>query len=151
MLRDVAQGIADYINEDSVLRERGLVTVIVEDKTDLYFEVANAIGQLGVCVTVAVTGFRVVDRSPVLEGTLQLQISCYEHPALNREDLSTPTAQFVAERLSEILHYHRFPFLRGQIIFKDFSREDAEDANIVRGNYEVHTKLGYENEYFAAQ
>lgn len=151
MLRDIAQGIADYITKDEVLRERGLVSVVVEDKADYGFEIATAISQLGVCVTVAITGFRVVANSPVLEGTLQVQISCYEHPALNRADLSCQTAQFVNERLARILHYHRFPFLRGQFILKDFSRDDVDDANITRGNYEVHTRLGFEDAFFAAQ
>ena len=148
MLRDIAQGIADYIAQDEVLRDGGNVSVVVEDKADYAFEIQSAISQMGVCVTIAVVGFQVTSQSPLLSGTLQIQVSCYEHPSLNREDLSTPTAQFVAERLSSILHYHRFPFLRGQFILKDFSREDAEEANVVRMNFDVHTNLGFENRQF---
>lgn len=142
-LRDVAQGLADCIANDRVLHDDGNVTVVVEDKGNFQFQIEEALGQTGVCVTIAVTGFRRVERSPILQGTLELQISCFEHPALNRDDESVLTAQGVAERLVELLHYRRFPFLANQMIFKDFRREDLDEANIVRCNFEANTLLGY--------
>lgn len=148
MLRECAEGIKEFIEKDPVLRDFGHLTVIVEDKASVSFELANALGQLGVAVMISVTGFDRVDRSPIIQGNLQIQISCYEHPELNRDDDSTMTAQGVSERLATILHYTRFPFFVGQMIFKNFSRDDTDDANIVRGNYEVNTKLGFEDEYF---
>ena len=151
MLRDVAQGLADFIMEDKVLHDRGHVTVVVEDKADVGFEVVQAISQLGVCVLVAVTDFRRVDRSPVIQGTIQFQISCYEHPALNRDDPSTLTAQGVMERLVEILHYRRFPFIANQMLFQSFSRDDTDEANVIRGNFEANTLMGYEDKWLAAR
>lgn len=143
MLRDIAEGIARYIRDDHVLHDDGHVTVVVEDKADVGFEIQQALGRLGVCVLVAITGFRRVDGSPVLQGTVEIQVSFYEHPSLNRDDLSVLTAQGACERVANILHYHHFPFLVGQMIFKDFQRDDVEEANIVRANFEVNTHLGY--------
>lgn len=151
MLRDIAQGIADYIAEDEVLHNEGNITVVVEDKADIGTAIATAIGQLGVCVMVAITGLRRKDTSPLLQGDVQIQVSCYEHPSLNRDDLSTMTAQGVTERIAKILNYKKFPFLVGQMLFRDFSRDDVDEANIVRSNYEVHTRLGFEDEYFGEQ
>lgn len=148
MLRDIAQALADFISADEVLHDDGNVTVVVEDKADVGMEIANAIGQVGVCVLVAVTGFRKKDGAVPLQGDVQFQISCYEHPTLNRDDLSTLTAQGVTERIAAILNYRRFPFLIGQMLFKDFNREDVDEANICRSSYEVHTRLGYEDAYF---
>lgn len=151
MLRDIAQGIADYIADDEILHNKGNITVVVEDKADIGTAIATAIGQLGVCVMVAVTGFRRKNTSPLLQGDVQIQVSCYEHPSLNRDDLSTMTAQGVTERIAKILNYKRFPFLVGQMLFRDFSRDDVDEANIVRSNYEVHTRLGFEDGYFGEQ
>ena len=142
-LRDVAQGIADYLADDEVLHDGGNVTVVVEDKAVAAFEIAQAIAQTGVCVLVAVTDFRRVQNSPLLQGTLSLQITCYENPELNRGDLSTLTAQGAMERIVEILHYARFPFLANQVLFSDFSRDDVREANVLRGNFTVNTVLGY--------
>lgn len=151
-LRDIAEGIAEFIAEDKALHDNGHVSVVVEDKGDYYYQISEALGQLGVCVTVAITGFRRVDRSPVrMQGTLEVLISCYEHPTLNRDDPSVLTAQGVMEHLSRILHYKRFPFLANQFIFKDFRRDDVEEANIVRGDFEVNTLLGYEDEWAKAR
>ena len=151
MLRDIAQGIADYIADDEILHNEGNITVVVEDKADIGTAIATAIGQLGVCVMVAVTGFRRKDTSPLLQGDVQIQVSCYEHPSLNRDDLSTMTAQGVTERIAKILNYKRFPFLVGQMLFRDFSRDDVDEANIVRSNYEVNTRLGFEDGFFGEQ
>lgn len=150
MLRDIAQGIADFIAQDSVLHEDGNVTVVVEDKADVGMSIANAIAQLGVCVLIAVTGFRKKDGAVPLHGEIQLQISCFEHPTLNRDDLSTMTAQAVTERIAKILNYRKFPFLVGQMLFKDFTRDDVDEANVYRSSYEVHTRLGYEDSCFGA-
>ena len=147
--RDIAEGIAEAIMEDEVLHNDGNVSVIVEDKGDYWYQISEALGQMGVCVTIAVMSFRRVDRSPVLQGTLELQISCYEHPSLNRNDPNTLTAQGVMERLAKILHYRRFPFLANQLIFKDFRREDLDEANIVRGDFEANTLIGYEDAWAA--
>lgn len=143
-LRDIAEGIAEFIAEDELLHDNGHVSVVVEDKGDYNYQLQEALGQLGVCVTVAVASFRKVDRSPILQGTLELQISCYEHPSLNRDDPSTLTAQGVMERLASILHYHKFPFIANQLIFKEFRRDDVDEANIVRGDFEANTLIGYE-------
>ena len=151
MLRDVAQGIADFIAEDKVLHERSHVTVVVEDKADYNFEISQAIASVGVCVTIAVTDFRRVERSPLLQGTLKFEISCYEHPTLNRDDPSTLTAQGVMERLVRILHYRRFPFIANQMLFQSFRRDDRDEANIVRGDFEANTLLGYEEAYFESK
>lgn len=141
-LRDIATRIAAIIGEDPVMTDSGNLSVVVEDKGDYAFKIAQALGSLGVCVTVAVTGFRRVDRSPVLEGTVDLEISTYENPALNRADESYMTAQKAMERISEILHYAMIDGLEHPVIFKDFRREDVDDANIVRGSFETHAKLG---------
>ena len=143
-LRDIAEGIAEAIREDKILHDDGNVSVVVEDKGDFNYQISEALGQMGVCVTVAVASYRNVNQSPLLQGTIEFQISCYEHPTLNRDDLSTLTAQGVAERIAKILHYRRFPFLANQLIFKDFRREDVDEANIVRATFEVNTQLGFE-------
>ena len=143
--RDIAEGIAEAIREDEVLHDDGNVSVVVEDKGDYNYQISEALARMGVCVTVAVVAFRRVERSPVLQGTLELEVSCYEHPSLNRDDPSTMTAQGVMERLAKVLHYRRFPFLANQLIFKDFRREDVDEANIARGSFEANTLLGYEN------
>lgn len=148
MLREVAEGIAKFIEEDQVLHDDGHVTVVVEDKANVAAELEIALGQLGVCVLIAVTGF---DRKPNCfqpQGRLRLEISCHESPELNRDDPSVLTAQGVAERLVKILHYHEFPFVIGQMLFQNFTRDDVDEANIVTGNYEVETALGYEDAYF---
>lgn len=150
MLRQIAEGIADFIRADEYLSECGNISVVVEDKAAVGFEVARALGGVGVLVLISVTGFRRYDRAQVLAGDIEFQISCFEHPELNRAGLDTPTAQGVAEYLAKILHYHRFPFLVGQFIFKDAGRDDVEEANIVRSNYTVHTQLGYEDNYFSS-
>lgn len=141
MLRRIAEGIADYIARDDVLHADGHVSVVVEDKGDYGYQIAEALGSLGVCVTIAVTSFSNVPNSPLPQGRLELQISCYEHPTLNRDDTSVLTAQGVMERLIAILHYKRFPFLPNQLIFKDFRREDSDEANIARGNFETNVRL----------
>ena len=141
--RRIAEGIAKFIAEDEILHDNGHVSVVVEDKGDFSFQILEAIGSLGVCVTIAVTGFRRVDRSPIPQGTLEFEISCYEHPTLNRDDPSTLTAQGVMERLVGILHYRRFDFMPNQLIFKDFRRDDTDEANVVRGNFETNTLLAF--------
>lgn len=144
MLRDVAEGIAEYVRKDAVLSGVRGFTVVVEDKADFGNEISLAIGRLGVCVTIAVTGFVRVQQSPIPQGVVRFQISCWENPTLNREDLSDMTAQAVAERLVAILHWHKFPFTVGQFLFVDFERDDVPEANVVRMNFEVNTVLGYE-------
>lgn len=143
-LREIAEGIAAAIEADDVIHDCGTVSVVVEDKADFYSAIAEAIGQIGVCVTVAVAGFTRRDRSPILQGTLELQISCFEHPQINRGDPANLTAQGTMERIAQILHYRRFPFLANQLIFKDCRREDTQEANIMRGNFEVDTVLGFQ-------
>ena len=143
-LRRIAEGIAEFIARDEVLHEDGHVSVVVEDKGDFGFQIADALGSLGVCVTVAVVSFSNVPNSPLPQGRLELQVSCYEHPTLNRDDPSVLTAQGVMERLVHILHYARLPFLPNQLIFKDFRREDSEDANIARGNFETNVRLWWD-------
>lgn len=147
--RDIAEGIAEFIAEDEVLRKDGNVSVVVEDKGDFNWQISEALGQMGVCVTIAVVSFRRVDKSPILQGNLELQISCYENPSLNRTDAATLTAQGVMERLEEILHYRRFPFLANQLMFKESRRDDVDTANIVRGDFEVNTLVGYERAWAA--
>lgn len=147
MLRDIADGIADFIRSDPAIAEDGRVTVVVEDLADYSFEIGRAISQLGVCVTVAVTGFRKREGvGPMVAGTLTLQISCYEHPSLNRDGAAAKTAQWVAERLARLLNWRKFPFLAAKMVFRDFSRDDVEEANIVRGTYEVEHVLGAEED-----
>lgn len=141
MLRRVAQEIADFIEADDVLHDAGHVTVVVEDKADVGFELQQALGRTGVCVLVAVTGFRRVDRGSLPQGDAEIQISCYEHPVLNREDPANMTSQSVMERLVNILHYERFESTVGQMVFESFSRDDIDEANVVRGNFKVHVDL----------
>ena len=143
--RDIAEGIAEAIMGDDALHDDGHISVVVEDNGDFNFQISEALGQMGVCITVAVVGFRRVERSPIPQGTLELQISCYEHPSLNRGDPSNLTAQGAMERLVKILHYRHFPFLANQMIFRDFRRDDVEEANIVRGSFEANTLLGFED------
>ena len=145
MLREVEEGIAAIIRNDPYILAARNISVVVEDKACLAFEIAQAIGSLGVCVTVAVTGFdKRADLGPMVQGTLHIEISCYEHPELNRQDASAPTAQGVAEHLARILNWRRVPQLTNKIIFRDFSRDDVEEANIVRGRYEAEHRLGFE-------
>lgn len=149
MLRDIAEGIAQAIREDPAISGDGRVSVVVEDKADFGFEISRAIAQLGVCVTVAVTGFRKREGcGPFAAGTLALEISCYEHPTLNRDDPSAKTAQWVAERLARTLNWRKFPFLAAKVVFRDFQRDDVEEANIVRGTYEAEHVLGAEDAHF---
>lgn len=150
MMRQIAEGIAEFIRADEYLSACGNISVVVEDKAGVAYEVARALGGIGVLVLISVVGFRRYERAQVVAGDIEFQISCFEHPELNRAGLDTPTAQGVAEYLSKILHYHRFPFLVGQFIFKDFGRDDVDEANIVRSNYTVHTQLGYEDAYFSS-
>lgn len=140
--RLIAQEVADFILSDPQIHASGNVSVVVEDKGDFAFQINQALGSLGVCVTIAVTGFRRVDKSPILQGVLDVQISAYEHPSLNRNDESVRTAQGVMERVAEILHYHQFVHADNIFLFKDFSRDDVDEANIVRGNFEVMTRIG---------
>ena len=94
MLRNVENGIANAIREDPVILSSGTVTVIVEDLADISYEISKALGELGVCVTVAVTAFdKRESLGPMVQGTLHVEITCYENPSLNRQDTSTPTAQ----------------------------------------------------------
>lgn len=144
MLRDVAEGIADAIRSDPYILANGNISVVVEDKARLSFEIAKAIGGLGVCVTVAITGFRKRDQlGPMVQGTLSVEIACYEHPELNRNDASTPTAQSVAERLSLILNWRQITQITNKLIFRDFSRDDVEEANIVRMRFEAEHRLRF--------
>ena len=140
-LRDMADEVAGFIRGDEVLAGAGCVTVAVEDRADVGFAVQEAVGRLGVFVLVSVLSFRRADRSPVMQGTLEMQVSCFEHPSLNREDPGSLTAQGAAERIAGILHYRRFATLAGQMLVKDFSRDDADEANIVRINCEAHARL----------
>ena len=152
MLREITEGIAKFLREDSVLAEDGRVSVVVEDKSNYAFEIERAIAEVGVCVTIAVTDFRKRDNTgPFVAGTLTFQISCYEHPSLNRDDVSAKTAQWVAEYLSRLLNWRKFPFLATKMLFKNFSRDDVDEANIVRGTYEVEHILGAEDRYFHPQ
>ena len=150
MLRQIAEGIAEYIRADEYLSACGNISVVVEDKAAVGYEVTRALGGVGVLVLISVVGFRRNGRPMVVAGDIEFQISCFEHPELNRAGLDTPTAQGVAEHLSKILHYHRFPFLVGQFIFKDAGRDDVEEANIVRSNYSAYTQLGFEDTYFSS-
>ena len=142
VLRECCETIADFIRQDKVLGDSSSVTVVVEDKAVVAQEIAQAIGRMGVCILIAVTGFERRDQSQVLQGNLRLQISCYEQPELNRDDRSALTAQAASVRLAQILHYRRFPCFVGQMVFTDFARDDVDEANIVRGNYFVQTYLG---------
>lgn len=141
-LRSIAEGIARCIAEDKFLHDRCHLTVVVEDKGDYGYRIAEALGATGVCVTVAVTGFNRVDRSPLLQGNLNIQISTYEHPSLNRDDPSTLTAQGAMERTCSLLHYRRFDFVPNRLIFKSFRREDTDDVNIVRADFETNVLIG---------
>lgn len=141
ILRDMANRVKDFIENDEVLHDDGHVTVVVEDKAVVGYEIANAIAGLGVCVLISVVDFTRIDRSPFLQGNVEFQITCYENPELNRDDDSVLTAQGVAERLVQILHYTKFPHAIGPMIFKNFSRDDVDEANVVRGNYEMQVAL----------
>ena len=145
MLRRVAEEIAHFIREDEVLKANAHLTVAVEDKASVAFEIERALGLMGVFVLVSVLSFRRVDCSPILQGTIEFQISCFENPEINRDDLSIMTAQGVAERLADILHYTKFNTLTGPMLFKEFSRDDTDEVNIVRGNYEAHGRLVDDN------
>lgn len=144
-LREVEEGIAAVIREDPAILAAGNISVVVEDKACLAYEIAKALGELGVCITVSVTGFdKRADLGPMVQGTLHFEIACYEHPTLNRTDASTPTAQWAAEHLARILNWRRIPQLTNKLIFRDFSRDDVEEANIVRGRFEAEHRLGFE-------
>jgi len=151
MLRDIAEGIAEFIREDQVLHDAGHVTVVVEDKADISTEITTAIGSMGVCVVIAVTGSKRVPQSPILQGDINFEISCHESPEFNRDDDSALTAQGVMERLLKILHTRQFPFLYKHMLFNDFTRDDVDEANIVSGNFTAHHILGYEDRFFGRE
>lgn len=142
MLRKLAQEIADRLKDDGALNADGRTTVVVEDAADVLFEVQRALGATGVCVLVAVVGFKRLDRGARAQGDAEVQITCYEHPALNRRDPSSLTAQGAMERIATLLHYSRLPSAVGQCVFEGFSREDADAANVVRGDFKIHVLLG---------
>jgi hypothetical protein len=142
--RDIADGIAKFIEQDQVLHDDGNVTVVVEDRGDFGFQIQQALGQLGVCVTVAIASFSRVDNSPILQGKVELQISTYEHPALNRSDPALLTAQGAMERIVRILHGRRFPFLANRMLFGGLRRDDTDEVNIVRGDFSANTLLNFE-------
>lgn len=149
MLRDITEGIARFLREETALAKDGRISIVVEDKANLAFEIERAIAEVGVCVTIAVTDFRKRDQTgPFVSGTITFQITCYEHPVLNRDDESAKTAQWVAEYLSRVLNWRKFPFLAAKMLFRSFSRDDVEEANVVRGTYEVEHILGVEDRYF---
>ena len=140
-LRSIGEGLAEYIMQDKVLHDDGKVTVLVEDKANVWFEAANALSVAGVTVLIAMREFRRQPNSPILQGTLSIDISCMENPELNRDDSATLTAQAVMERIAQILHYARLPCLSNVILFDNFSRQDEEDTNIVRGAFTTNTVL----------
>lgn len=143
-LREVAEAIAEVIRTDAAVVESGKVTVCVEDKADVAFQIQNALGALGLCVVVAITGFdRRSQSGPIISGNARIELSVYEAPPLNSgEPRSGLTAQGLSERIASVLHYARFPGLvTGPLRFTNFSRDDVDEANIVRNTYEAETVL----------
>jgi hypothetical protein len=143
--------LAQIIESDDAIRKDGHVTVVVEDKCDVDTAIRTALGMTGVGVVVAILGFRRVDGSPILQGNLEMQATCFEQPGLNRDDLSVLTAQGVAERIMSILHYRRAPFLANQIIVSGYGRDDRDDANVARVEFSANTLVGYEKRWMEEQ
>ena len=140
-LRSIAEGIAEFIANDNVIHDCGTVSVLVEDKANVAFEVANALSRDGVSIVIATTDFKRTDASPIVQGILTMQISCIENPELNRDDAGKLTAQAAMERIAHILHCRRFGFLSNPLLFDNFARQDTDEANVVQGTFTVNTKL----------
>lgn len=143
-LREIAEGIAGFIREDVALKPIPHLKVVVEDKADIATEIQGAIAQAGgLCVMVCTPGFRRRNGSgAVLQGTLDVEIRVYEQPSLNRGTQGSHTAQQIAELLMLLLHRREFPFLSYWLNFRDFARQDVDEANIVSLNFDTEYSFG---------
>lgn len=137
-IKRIVEMIAELISSDEVLHNEGKVSVVVEDKGNYEYKIREALAIDGVCVTIAVVSFRRVDKSPLMRGDLEMQISCFEHPDLNRsDDIGNMTAQNVMTHIADNYHYRNIDNGAGPLIFSDFSRDDTDEVNIVRGNFRI--------------
>ena len=142
--RDIAEGIADYIRSLGCFDGRSDITVIVEDKGVIEKEIAQSLSFAGVCILIAVMGFdRLGSSGPILRGNLKLEFRVMEHPFANREKQGSMTAQQVMELLIQNTHWRTFDGMDGRpLLFQDFSREDTDEVNVVRGNWSGEVSLG---------
>ena len=143
-LREIADDIADFIREDEEFKPISNLKVVVEDKADIATEIQNAIAQTGgMCVMVCTPGFRRRSQTgPLVQGTLDIEIRVYEQPSLNRGVQGAFTAQQVAELLMVLLHYRKLPSIQNWLNFKDFVRQDVDEANIVSVNFDTEFSFG---------
>lgn len=148
ILRGCADEIAAVISEDEFLAEGDGVTVLVEDRGDWRFKLANEIARLkGVAVLVAITGFnRRPNSGRRLEGTLHIEVTCIENPVLNRRSQNAITAQRAAERLARLLHWRRLgkDGFDNPLLLTDIGRNDDNMANIEVLRFETEQSLDLE-------
>lgn len=142
--RRVAEDIADSIRDAAGVQGRGDVSVIVEDKGDIDALVAEALGSVGLCVIVGVTGFtRRAQSGPVITGTLDFEFRVVETPAVNRTEQGFVTAQQMAEWLARNLHWRTWEGMGGKpLLFGGFQRDDTDEFNVCRVNFSGECSLG---------
>ena len=105
------------------------VSVVVEDECDPAAEVRKALGRMGVLVLVAASAHR---RKPGVgqstAGDLELEISVFENPHLNRRpNVPGPTVTSAAEAIKDALHWHEVCDRR--LVYVDMQRTDADDGD----------------------
>lgn len=142
--RGVAEGIADAIRDAAGVQGRGDVSVIVEDKGDVEALVAEAIGSVGLCVIIGITGFtRRAQSGPVITGTLDFEFRVAEIPSVNRTAQGFVTAQQMAEWLARNLHWRTWDGMDGRpLLFVGFQRDDSDEFNVCRVNFTGECSLG---------
>lgn len=141
--RDICENLAAYIRTLDGIKGNSAVTVIVEDKGDIDSQIAEALGYAGVTIMIGVIGF---DRKPnsgeLITGNLKLELRIMERPAVNRNEQGHITAQQMIEKLILDLHWKRVVGMSGPIKFKDFSRDDTNELDIIRSNFAGECSLG---------
>lgn len=105
------------------------VTVMVEDTCDPGAEVRKALGRLGVLVLVAASAHRRKEGvGASTAGDLELEISVFENPKLNRRpNVPGPTVTSAAETVKDALHWHEACGRR--LVYVDMQRTDADDGD----------------------
>lgn len=141
--RVVAENVAEAIRNIPQFAGRADVSVVVEDKGDVDFQIAEAVAGVGVCVIVGVMGFsRRSQSGPVVSGTLNLEIRVIERPSVNRNEQGAVTAQEASEVILRSAHWRRVPGLAGPLLFDGFTRDDTAEMDVVRNTYNAEMSFG---------
>lgn len=142
--RRIAEAIADAIRCAAGVAGHGGISVVVEDKGDIDALVAEALGSVGLCVIVGVTGFtRRAQSGPVITGSFDMEFRVVEIPSVNRTAQGFVTSQQMAEWLARNLHWRTWEGMDGRpLLFGGFQRDDADEANICRVTFSGECSLG---------